>query len=71
LLSLAAEEDEAVMQESNGHRALIFCQMKSYLEMIIQHVLIPYGIKYTELLSMHSGQQRFEIVEKFNTDSSI
>ena len=74
LLSLAADDEplsKLPQESSGGHRALIFCQMKSYLEMIIQHILIPFGIKFTQLLSLHSGQQRFEIVEQFNTDTSI
>jgi TATA-binding protein-associated factor len=45
--------------------------MKSYLEMIIEHILVPNGIKFTQLLSAHSGKQRFEIVEQYNNDTSI
>jgi len=39
--------------------------------MIIETVLVPFGIKFTTLQSSHSGLQRFEIVENFNADSSI
>jgi len=66
------EAKKYLQDTSEGsHRALIFCQMKSYLEMIIEHILIPNGIKFTQLLSSHSGKQRFEIVEQYNNDTSI
>lgn len=58
-------------QNSGPHRALIFCQMKSYMEEIIETILKPYQIKYTELLSSYSGKQRFDAVEKYNSDTSI
>ncbi|TNV71420.1 hypothetical protein FGO68_gene7089 [Halteria grandinella] len=66
-LSMMVAGDGAVQ----GHRALIFCQMKSFLQMIIDQVLIPFKVPYMELDSSLSSQQRMEIVERFNHDSSI
>lgn len=65
------EDTDALEADAGGHRALIFCQMKSYLNMIVEHILVPYGIKYTELHSALTGQQRFDVVEQYNNDSSI
>jgi len=45
--------------------------MQSYLQLVIDFVLIPFGIKFTQLQSFHNAQQRFEIVEQFNNDASI
>ena len=39
--------------------------------MVIDEVLVPNAIKFTQLHSSLSVQQRFEIVEQFNDDSSI
>ena len=44
--------------------------MKSFQQMVIDLVLKPNKIKYLYLDSMLSGQERFECVEKFNTDDS-
>lgn len=68
------DEDQTGEQEQvvdSQHRALIFCQMHSYLQLVIDEVLVPNGIKFTQLHSSLSVQQRFEIVEQFNDDQSI
>jgi len=44
--------------------------MKSFQQMVIDLVLKPNKIKFLYLDSMLSGQERFEYVEKFNTDDS-
>lgn len=56
---------------AEGHRALIFCQMTSYLNMVVEHVLKPFGVKHTQLLSQHNNQERFDIVEQYNADPTI
>ena len=65
--------DEALQPApaSSPHRALLFCQMRSYLDMVVEQVLVPYGIKFTTLQAADSGQQRYDIVEQFNNDASI
>jgi hypothetical protein len=64
LLQLAPDDENDMdidkvreIEEQNNfdHRALIFCQMKSYLQLIIDSVLIPSGVKFAQLLSLHSG----------------
>ena len=39
--------------------------------MVVEQVLVPYGIKFTTLQAADSGQQRYDIVEQFNNDASI
>jgi len=45
--------------------------MRSYLDMVVEQVLVPYGIKFTTLQAADSGQQRYDTVEQFNNDASI
>ena len=54
-----------------GHRALIFCQLKDFQNFIIDHVLTPYKIKYGMIQSGMSSLQRVEAVERFNNDTSF
>lgn len=68
---LQAIDEVGAAQEEEGHRVLLFCQMLSYLDIIVDQVLRPRGIKYVQLMSKHSGQERYDIVENFNADASI
>ena len=77
-LLTVVQDDDAVHQEvgtqqvvEEGHRALIFCQFKSFLNFIIDNILEPYKVKHCVMQSEMSGQQRFEAVERFNNDSSL
>ena len=56
---------------SRKHRALIFCQMSSFLRMIVDQVLKKFKVPYLELLSLHSAKERIDIVEHFNSNDSI
>jgi TATA-binding protein-associated factor len=57
--------------DNRKHRALLFCQMGTFLRMIVDQVLKKFKIPYLELLSSHSAKERVDIVEKFNSDESI
>ncbi len=63
-------EDDQV-ETAEPHRALIFCQMKSYLEMVRNYILEPYGVKYSQILSNMSPKERIDTAEQFNCDNSI
>ena len=51
LLTAIDEEEIDEKVEAGGHRALIFCQMTSYLEQVVDHVLKPFGVKFVRLVS--------------------
>lgn len=53
------------------HRALIFCQMSSCLEMVCVQVLQRFGIKFKKLLGSYNAQQRLQVVNEFNHDTSV
>jgi len=57
--------------DNRKHRALLFCQMGTFLRMIIDQVLKRFKVPYLELLSSHSAKERVDIVERFNSDESI
>lgn len=65
------QENAEQAEVEEPHRALIFCKMQSYLSVVIECVLEPYKIKYTQMTSNLSGQERYEAVEQFNSDTSI
>jgi SNF2 family DNA or RNA helicase len=54
---LAAIDEEVVDEriEAGGHRALIFCQMTSYLDQVVDYVLKQFNIKYVRLVSSLSA----------------
>ena len=54
------------MMDNRKHRALIFCQMGTFLGMVVDQVLVKFNIPFIELLSSHSPKERVDIVEKFN-----
>jgi len=53
-----------------GHRALIFCQLTTMLD-ILAHYLTKNGMKYLRIDGETPGTSRQGLVEKFNADSSI
>ena len=57
--------------DNRNHRALLFCQMGTFLRMIIDQVLKRFKMPYLELLLSHSAKERVDIVERFNSDESI
>lgn len=57
-----------IVSAPQGHRALIFCQMGSFMSLIIEEILHRFDIRYMQLLSSHKGQEKVDIVEQFNTD---
>lgn len=59
------------VNDNKKHRALIFCQMGTFLRMIVQEILVKFKIPYLELLSTHSPKDRIDIVDKFNGDEDI
>jgi len=48
------------------HRALIFCQMSSFVELVVTQVLERLNIKHIYLKSAHSPKERIQLVETFN-----
>ncbi|QSL65406.1 hypothetical protein MERGE_002716 [Pneumocystis wakefieldiae] len=65
--------DDTLGIQVNQHRALIFCQFKDMLNMIEDQVfkkLLP-NVSYVRLDGDIDVKQRYEIVQKFNSDSSI
>ena len=44
--------------DNRKHRALIFCQMGTFLRMIVEQVLKRFKIPYLELLSSNSPKER-------------
>lgn len=58
--------DNFLVDDTNDHRALIFCQMKGYMQMIRKEILTKFGIKHLVLDSSLNPKQRFEAAEKFN-----
>jgi len=57
--------------DNRNHRALLFCQMGTFLRIIIDQVLKKFKVPYLELFSSHSAKERVDIVERFNSDESI
>ena len=41
------------------------------MQIVIDRILTPFGIKFAQMHASLTGQQRFELVEKFNTDTTI
>ena len=58
-------------QTTRKHRALIFCQMGTFLRLIVDQVLKRFKVPFLELLSSHSPKERVEIVERFNAEEGI
>jgi TATA-binding protein-associated factor len=52
--------------DSNSHRALIFCQIKKYMYMIEKEILKKFNIPYLLLDATLNPKERFETAEKFN-----
>ena len=42
------------IEASQPHRALIFCQMSSFMDIVITQVLEKFGIKHKKLFGAHS-----------------
>ena len=55
-------------QRAEPHRALIFCQMSSFMNIITEQVLDRFGVKYLSLLGSQSSKERVQIVSTFNSD---
>ncbi|CAF0894772.1 unnamed protein product [Didymodactylos carnosus] len=55
------------------HRALIFCQLKAMIDIVINQVLsvMDGGVTYLRLDGSMSACERFNTVQKFNSDPSI
>lgn len=53
------------------HRALIFCQMSSCLDLVCSQILDRFGVKYQKLLGSYGARERHQIVNQFNHDSSV
>ena len=53
-----------------GHRALIFCQQTTMLD-LLGHFLVQNGMKYLRIDGETPGTARQGLVEKFNTDTSL
>lgn len=65
--------DDTLGIQVNQHRALIFCQYKDMLDMIENQVfkkLLP-NVSYMRLDGDTDTKRRYEIAQKFNSDSSI
>lgn len=58
-------------QMNMPHRALIFCQMSSCLEMVCTQVLTRFGVKFLKLLGSYGAKERLQTVNQFNHDSSV
>jgi TATA-binding protein-associated factor len=52
------------------HRALLFCQMNAFMDMVIQQVLNRFGIKHLCLRGTIPSKERIQIVDQFNSDPS-
>ena len=63
-----AINDSLLEDEVGDHRALIFWQMKDYMQMIRKEILIRFNINHLVLDSSLNPKQRFEVAEKFNKD---
>ena len=48
------------------HRALIFCQMGSFMSLVEEQVLRHFGVKYLTLVSSMSPKERLEVADQFN-----
>ncbi|CDW76484.1 snf2 chromatin remodeling protein [Stylonychia lemnae] len=64
-------EEKRIQDQNNRHRVLIFCQMTSYLKVIVDSILKRFNVSYLELLSSHTPKQRVEMCNQFNQDPSI
>ncbi|HLX63683.1 MAG TPA: DEAD/DEAH box helicase [Planctomycetota bacterium] len=53
-----------------GHRALIFCQLVSMLD-ILAHFVTKNGFKFMRIDGETPGQSRQKLVEQFNADATI
>eukprot|EP00347_Sterkiella_histriomuscorum_P015404 403357149 len=56
---------------NNKHRVLIFCQMTSFLNLIVEQILKRFNVPYLELLSALTPKQRVEMCNQFNQDANI
>ena len=57
-------------QQAEPHRALIFCQMSSFMQLIIEQVLVRFSVKHLQLLGSQTSFERVQTVNTFNSDPS-
>ncbi|KAJ1654959.1 TATA-binding protein-associated factor mot1 [Dispira simplex] len=70
---LATVEDSTGLETVSQHRALIFCQLKTMLDIVENDLLRTHlpSVTYMRLDGSVDSQKRQDVVQKFNQDPSI